>query len=123
MNIAFLAWTLLGCATKIDKQKPMNKSNATPGTSCLLVEKISFSKKKTPLNSGELYLRCSIQDYFIKFCESNVTKEDLVPFINQGITVEMEVRNGEWDRCPNDPEYIQSRIGTYAIIHKVLSKK
>lgn len=101
----------------------MNKSNSAPGTSCILVKKTFFSKKGTPLESGDLYLRCSTQDYFIKFCESKVTKEELLPLINQGITVEMEVRNGEWDRCPNDPEYIQSRIGTYAIIHRLLSPK
>ena len=101
----------------------MNKSNSVPGTSCILVTKTSFSKKGIPLESGDLYVRCSIQDYFIKFCESKVTKEELLPLINQGITVEMEVRNGEWDRCPNDPEYIQSRIGPYAIIHRLLSSK
>ena len=108
---------------KKERDKTMNKSNSKPGTACVLIEKTSFSKRGTALDSGELYLRCSIQDYFIKFCESNVTKEELLPFRNQGITVEMEVRNGEWDRCPNSQQEVQSRIGAYAVIHKLLASK
>ena len=100
----------------------MNKSNEISGTSGLLIEKSSLSKNGNELGS-DLYLRCSIQDYFIKFCESSVTKDELFPFVNQGITVEMETQFGELDRCPNDPQEIQSRIGTYAIIHKLLSSK
>jgi len=122
MNIFFFSW-LAGCFKQPEMYTSMNKSNSGPGTSCILVTKTSFSKKGTPLESRDFYLRCSIQDYFIKFCESKVTKEELIPLLNQGITVEMEVRNGEWDRCPNDPAYIQSRTGTYAIIQRLLSSK
>lgn len=98
----------------------MNKSNKIAGTSALLIEKSSLSKRGTVIGS-DLYLRCSIQDYFIKFCESEITKSDLLPFVNQGITVEMETRFGELDRCPDDPQEVQSRIGTYAVIHKILA--
>ena len=67
----------------------------------------------------ELYLRCSIQDYFIKLCESNVAREDLELYLNKGITVEMEIVDGEWDRCPGDP-VVQSRIGKYVTIKSIV---
>ena len=68
----------------------------------------------------ELYLQCSVQDYFIKICAGEVTTEELRKHLNQGITVDMEIRDGLWDICNDDPAYAQSRMGTYVIIHKII---
>lgn len=87
---------------------------------CQVVSKAFIKKNGQPADREELYLRCSVQDYFIKFCESEVSKEALTPFIDEGISVEMEVREGEWDICPDDPPQMQSRIGRYAVILKIL---
>ena len=93
---------------------------ASQYTSCLVVEK-GF-RKKNGKTSGhtELYLRCSIQDYFIKFCESQVSKDEVLRYLNRGIEVEMEVLEGEWDSCPDDKYPVQSRVGYYAIIKKII---
>jgi hypothetical protein len=117
--MTIIAWLLVGCLKIPVPQENMKKSSKQKGTSCLLIQKIALSKRGTPFGKGDLYVRCSIQDYFIKVCESNVSREELLPFLNKGITVDMEIRDGEWDRCPNDPEHIQSRIGTYAVIYNI----
>ncbi len=69
----------------------------------------------------ELYFRASIQDYFIKFCESKITKEDLEPFVNKVISAHVEIKNGNWDICPDDLQEMQSRVGPYIIIKEIKS--
>ena len=87
---------------------------------CQVIEKEFYKKNGKPTGKKELYLRCSVQDYFIKICESNYTEKELTNYINKGITAEIEIIEGEWDICnPNDHE-IQSRIGKYAVIKKIL---
>ena len=86
---------------------------------CQLIEKTFVNKGGKVTEYTELYLRCSVQDYFIKFCESNVTREDLKPYLNQGISVEVEIKDGMWDHCSEDPAYAQSRTGTYIVIKKI----
>ena len=86
-------------------------------THCLVVKKGFVGKDGEPTMSNELYLRCSVQDYFIKFCESEVSSKEVMLYLNDGITIEMEVREGDWDACTDFPT--QSRIGTYAVIKKI----
>jgi hypothetical protein len=89
-------------------------------TSCLLIQKSFTNKGGYTTEHKEYYLRCSIQDYFIKICESNVTSEELKPFLNNGIEVEMEIQEGFLDNCNTSLEQTQSRAGTYAIIKKII---
>lgn len=96
------------------------KSPDNVGTSCELIEKSFINKGGKVTEYTELYLRCSVQDYFIKLCESEVTKEELKKYLDKGITVEMEIKDGMWDHCNDDPSYAQSRTGTYVIINKIL---
>jgi hypothetical protein len=86
----------------------------------------SFVKKngeRTDLK--EWYIQRSIQDYFIKFCESKVSREELEAYLTkQGsplniATLEVEFRKGEWDICEEN-ELMQSRIGEYVIIHRII---
>lgn len=94
--------------------------NQTESITCQLIEK-DFTHKGGKLTEfKELHLRCSIQDYFIKICESNVTHEELMLYLNKGIEVEIEIKEGLLDHCESIPEYAQSRIGTYVIIKKIL---
>ncbi len=65
---------------------------------CLLIEKTCVDENWNP-KGKDLYLRCSIQDYYIKFCESKVTKEDIVSRIDTTVTVEVEIVKGVWDDC------------------------
>jgi hypothetical protein len=123
LNASFYIITiiLLSCSEnkEIVKGKSMGLSN--PGTtSCqLIVKEITNKGGKVP-EYKDLYLRCSIQDYFIKICEGNVSYEQLKPYINSGIEVEMEIRHGMWDHCNENPAYTQSRTGPYVIIKSIV---
>jgi len=72
----------------------------------------------------EYYISRSIQNYFIKFCESSVTKEALLAALEKqnglikSLTLEVEFRDGEWDRCGE--EDVQSRIGEYVLVHRII---
>lgn len=92
-------------------------------TRCVLIKKPFISKNDKTTDQYEWYLRCSVQDYYIKLCEGKVKASDLEPYLNKGIAVRMEVRDGSWDICKGDPEYAQSRIGRYAVILKIEKKE
>lgn len=96
------------------------KKKPSKYTTCQLVEKEFINKGGKITEYKELYLRCSIQDYFIKICEGKVTLKELEKYIDKGITVEMEIKDGMWDHCNEDPAYAQSRMGTYVVIHKII---
>lgn len=101
-----------------ESQPKEMRASADGSTTGVLVEKSFVSKGGKETEHKELYLRCSIQDYFIKFCESSVTSEQLQNFINKSITVKMEIKEGLWDQCDEDYE-VQSRVGTYISISKL----
>ena len=85
---------------------------------CQVVEKAFVNKGGKSSDFKELYLRCSIQDYYIKFCESKVSLKKMKKYIEKGLTVTYEVKEGEWDICEGEPE-MQSRIGAYAVVLKI----
>lgn len=88
-----------------------------------IVKKTHVNKAGKTFYYYDLYLRCSVQDYFIKFCESDVTQDEIDSFSGlraDAITVEAEIRDGNWDICPGDEGEIQSRIGEYVVIYKIL---
>lgn len=102
-------------------QKKELKTSDSGTTSCLLVEKAFVKKNGEPTDHKEIYLRCSVQDYYIKLCESKVTKKELEKYLDKGISVRMEIKEGSWDICEGDP-VMQSRIGTYAVILSIEEK-
>jgi hypothetical protein len=102
-------------ASKIGAMNPNSKT-----IQCYLIEKEFINKGGKITSYKELYLRCSIQDYFIKICAGNVNAEQLKPYINAGIEVEMEIREGMLDHCSDNLAHVQSRIGTYAVIKKII---
>lgn len=86
----------------------------------------SFVKKNGEVTEyQELYIRRSIKDYYIKFCESNITRKELENKIsnfdefNKVVTVEVQFLNGYRDICDGNLNQ-QSRMGEYVIIHKIL---
>lgn len=86
----------------------------------LIVEKEAIDERGRPNGFNELYLRLSVDDYFIKLCEGNVTKKQLEPYIEKAIAVEVEIREGAWDICPGGPQEMASRIGKYVVIHRII---
>ena len=69
----------------------------------------------------DYYLERSIADYYIKFCESDITREQFEAeydktegdFIRT-MNLEIQTKSGEWDACDENP--VQSRVGEYVII-------
>lgn len=105
---------------QLQKEDSMAKHQTLNGQ---IVKKEFINKAGKGSGFYEYYLRCSIQDYFIKFCESDITKKD-IDALNlgefDGISVEAEILDGTWDICPEDPQEMQSRIGKYVVIYKIL---
>ena len=103
---------------KTEMNKQPNEEGVITGQ---LIEKGFTNKVGKSGGFSELYLRCSVQDYFIKLCECEVYKKDLLPYLDKGISVKANiVEFGEWDICPGDNKNMQSRIGSYIVIHEIL---
>lgn len=126
--ILIVSLTVLSCSsvnnTQGDKQIQNKESMATNNTMSGQLVKKEFTNKIGEGNGiYEYYFRASIQDYFIKFCESKVAKAE-IEALNLSefdtFTVEAEIVEGEWDICPDDPAEMQSRIGKYLRIIKVI---
>ncbi len=110
---------------------PQNKTpdekteNNTFIISAPIVAKDFYKKNGAKTDVQEYYIRRSVQDYFIKFCEGKVLRKDLeealakIPGEMKSLKMEVEFRDGSWDICDDNVEQ-QSRIGKYVIIHKIL---
>jgi len=103
-----------------------NKQNLGDGKTILYAEIVvhQFIDKRGNLTEiSEYYLRCSIQDYFIKFCECEVPRNEILKYyqvnrFSNPITVEAEIRSGVWDIC--DDSEAQSRTGKYVVIKSIV---
>ena len=95
-----------------------------------IIRRPTKDKRGRPTGLEEFYLRASVQDYYIKFCESEVSKESFLLHlgeepINEQIglppvmSLEVEICDGNWDICPDDPPEAASRIGTYIVIKRI----
>ena len=154
ISLAFLAIAGQGCSARqstietlaLEREEIANKSaNDTAIVSGAIVEKEFYNKGGHPRGFNELYFRTLENDFFIKFCESSVSKEELenyirwpsVPEIRGGkfVTLEIEIRRGLFcaSTCAggflNRASYQalgillaepQSRVGTYAIVRRIV---
>ncbi len=114
--------SLVACEVSNSTTNSMEKKPQDPDKFIIsgqIVEKDFIIKNGVSAGFTELYFRASVQDYFIKFCESNITKKELEPFIDKVVTVHAEIRDGDWDICEDDPAEMQSRIGAYLIIKEL----
>ncbi len=74
----------------------------------------------------DFYIQRSIQDYYIKFCESQVSREMLETYLStqkdiiKTATLEIEYLQGNWDDCDKTITP-GSRTGTYVIIHRLIT--
>lgn len=119
--------SMFSCNKKITTDGANNlKTSNSQTISCPIIEKPFVKKNGVPTGYSEYYLQRSIQDYFVKFCESSVTKKELEEALikQQGLIktlkLEIEIKSGEWDICKDDPSEMQSRIGEYAVIYKII---
>ena len=90
-----------------------------------IVFKNFIKKNGVPTDRKEVYIRRSIQDYFIKFCESKVSQQDLENYLSKidseikVATLEVEFLDGAWDICDDNFDQ-QSRMGEYVVIHRLI---
>jgi hypothetical protein len=85
-----------------------------------------FVKKNTKITDyDEYYLQRSIQDYFIKFCESKVTRKEIESALKKvkgpikTLTLKVEFKEGFWDSC-EEGVMVQSRTGEYVVIMEIM---
>ncbi len=64
----------------------------------------------------DLYFETGGKTYFIKFIDSNVSRNEMSQYINTRLKVEGRLGDGLWDT--NDPNH-QSRVGEYIVIEKI----
>ena len=89
-----------------------------------IVVKNFYSKKGEMTDIKEYYVQQSVQDYFIKFCESDITSKELKEALDQQegmiktLTLKVEIREGLLDQC--DEQEIQSRVGEYIVIYEIV---
>jgi len=104
---------------KVEKS-PENQTKPEKIITTPIVEKHFYNKIGEKTDQTEFYIQQSVQDYFIKFCESEITREQLVEALSKiespikTLTLKIEIRDGEWDSCDSYP--VQSRVGKYAVI-------
>jgi hypothetical protein len=80
---------------------------------------VPFVNKGGRLIQGaeSLFLEVKTQQYFIKIQAGNLSREALKELLGQRIKLEGEIAYGSWD---SDDPNIQSRIGEYVAIFKIL---
>lgn len=120
MKNTLLLFLIISTSSLYGQKDGATKNIITAG--CQVVEKAFINKGGKASDYKELYLRCSVQDYYIKFCESKVSRKKMKKYLDKGVTVTYEVKEGEWDICKGDPE-MQSRVGPYVIILSVKKQK
>lgn len=83
------------------------------------VLEVPFVNKGGRLIEGaeSLFLQVEKQDYFIKIQAGKVTRQALKALLGQPIKIEGETAEGAWD---SDDPTVQSRIGAYVVIFKIL---
>lgn len=119
------------CLSQKKESMPNNKTKDTASSdgkyiiSVPVIRKSFVKKNGESTTQKEFYIRRSIQDYYIKFCESKVRREDLENRLStikseiKIVTLEVEFLDGHWDIC-NDNFEQQSRVGAYVIIHSIV---
>lgn len=110
---------------KIPKRADQKSGDNRVIISAEIVEKTFVNKAGKVTDKKEFYIRRSIQDYFIKFCESVVSRDELRTawekesgFIKT-LRMEVEFRKGKWDDCGEEEVELQSRLGEYAVLHRI----
>lgn len=124
---------MYACASTQDVTPVNNKTADVPTEdgryiiSAPIVSKNFVMKNGKATEHSEYYVQRSIQDYFIKFCEGNVTVAELEKHLKKqtgeikSLTLEIEIKDGMWDSCDNE-NLVQSRTGPYIVIYRILEK-
>lgn len=95
-----------------------------------------IANKTQNSSEKEMYIRVDDTHYFVKLCSSQVTHADIEAALTQSVlakkkqrkttpvlvTLDVTITEGNWDICEHDATIMQSRIGEYAIVHRIVPK-
>jgi hypothetical protein len=122
---SFQSFSQVTISTLEKKADSISLDKTTLLTSPIIIK--NFVKKNGEVTTRkEFYVRSSIQDYYIKFCESNISRDELETHLSKItddlpiLTLEVTFRDGLWDSCDAGQEQ-QSRTGTYLSIHRIVA--
>ena len=101
------------------EKRRIEKKNTGSYTGQIL-EKSYVTKRGKASGQTDLYIRLSMGDYFIKFCESSISRKDIEAKVDSYITFKGDVKSGEWDSCPGDTDRVQSRTGPYITVRELV---
>jgi len=124
--LAFITFSCVGNKSNQLEQNSKSKSIQSIGNEYIKLTGLLIQKKYADLSGkrfdeNEWYLRCSVQDYFIKFCESEISKKEIDNLYVgefEAITIEVKIKNGNWDDCTDK---LKNRNGKYIILHKIIN--
>ena len=131
--ILTLGFLVYACGSTQEAAPVKNKTADVPTEDGKYIITAPIVYKSFVLKNGkvsehsEYYVRRSIQDYFIKFCEGNVTVAELEKHLNKqkgdikSLTLEIEIKDGLWDSC-DDENMVQSRTGPYIVIYRIVEE-
>jgi hypothetical protein len=123
--LIYTAFLCNSCSTAQDSQELHNKPLITDQQSIIygsLIKKPFIRKNGVPTKNKELYFNYNNKSYFIKFCESQVSRQTVERLYSSnsiGFTFEVELAEGEWDICDKSSEQ-QSRTGKYMLLHNFI---
>lgn len=123
--LTFSCASLKDATSSSMKTKDISSGGERQIISAPVVEKEFVKKNGVTTGHKEFYIQRSIQDYFIKFCESKISRKDLEDYLStmtreiKTATLEVEFLDGSWDICDGNMNQ-QSRIGEYVIIHRII---
>ncbi len=109
----------------VNKTRDESSDDGKVIISCPIVKNKFVKKNGEITDRDEYYLERSIQNYFIKFCESKVSQEEIDAYLEQHkddfiqtIKVEVAFRTGAWDQC--EGKEVESRMGEYVVLYRIL---
>ena len=83
----------------------------------IVTESFKDQRGRVHTNRIDFYFEYAGKKWFIKLIDSEITKENLVPYIDKTIEVEAEFHQGLWD---TNNLMIASRVGEYVVILHIL---
>ncbi|MCB9360801.1 MAG: hypothetical protein H6587_04125 [Flavobacteriales bacterium] len=124
--IVVLVWFILfftGCKTSdtVANSSKELKSNQYKG----VVQELTMPVKlRGGLVLKDFYFTTSSKNYFIKFSEGYVSKEEAMKFLGKEIIIKGEIKNGAWEDFPpysaEEQKTLKApRSGEYIVLEKI----
>lgn len=119
-SLRLYVFIFLGCIFSLEASSKMSNMNSSDTTELegviLKMTEVNPPGSKIKSNT-DFYIQASLKSYFIKLCESSVSKDQLAELVGMQVKAKLNVRDGFWDMCGD--AIVQSRTGPYAALHSI----